>query len=87
MLDSSNTRTTQEIDINEARDFWLSQIPRNFSPTSLARDNKNSASNQPASETVVIEIPHECRKLVTEKTNDSPFLKYTVLMAALNISL
>ena len=73
--------------VNEAKDFWTEKISGNLSVTSLTPDHHHPVSEKSGSETMTFKIPGECQKLIVEKTNDSPFLIYTVLMAALNICL
>ena len=73
--------------LKEERDYWVSRVSGEIGNSNLALDFKRLKVYSKKNETAEIELPAEVAQRLVAFTNDSPFLIYTTLMAALKICL
>jgi amino acid adenylation domain-containing protein len=78
---------TFDRELKEGRDYWLERLGRGFEPSGLRPDFERPAVFSPEQDTLEVNFPPSLCEKLTKLTNDSPFLAYTTLLAALKVCL
>lgn len=73
--------------LKEERDYWITKLSREIGASSLPLDFNRSRVYAEKKATVDINLPADALQRLTKMTGNSPFLLYTILMAALKTCL
>jgi amino acid adenylation domain-containing protein len=78
---------TFDRELKEGRDYWLERLGRGFEPSGLRPDFDRPAVFSPEQDALEVNFPQALYGKLKKLTNDSPFLTYTTLLAALKVCL
>ena len=73
--------------LKEEKDYWLDQFSKEIGRSNLILDYDRAGCDSDETETVEIKLPHALCHELSKFTNDSEFLHYVTLMAALKVCL
>ncbi|MDX6695910.1 MAG: hypothetical protein QOF02_3513 [Blastocatellia bacterium] len=69
------------------RDYWLERLPAGATRATLRADFERAAVSAPARRVFKLTVSQALAQCLNKATKDSPFLLYTILMAALKVCL
>ena len=71
----------------ESRDYWIQKLSGELGASGLRPDFERPAVDAGRLKTVELEISNELQQKLSQLTKGSPFLSYTIVLAALNVCL
>src|SRR6266542_3780104 len=84
LADSESRLLALDRELLLERDYWLERCSGEFSFVSLDPDRNVPADPSPVAASLVIKFSREIRERLSQLTDNSPFLLYSTLTAALN---
>jgi len=73
--------------LKEERDYWLKRLSQKIDFSSLRPEFEKTTKSAGVKDTLSLRLPDETYEQLAQFTNDSPFLLYATLLAALKICL